>query len=432
MSMTQQQQHQFQTNMKNLEELINKYKEDINKLKKSKKKYKDELKKIYEINEELGLDDEDNFDKIRVIYKKYKDIYKVNNFIELIKKLFNINNDIINVLEYNNYNNIYDLIENLNNTDYTEDIIVNYNLSLNKNNNIDDVYYTNYIKYSSIRNNNIINTNYNKIISKNTEDKIIRPSKVTLNKAFYNKYLSNILKNNNKIIENKLIVDKYKDYIEDMYLDNEAYDNKWLIYSYNSLNNNLKNTPRKKKQKTDQYEVVDEIINKLKNNLDSIKNKEDDKLYKIVYDKNRKDINLYSYIYSNNKVIEKLKNIDINIDKNTSRLKLMLVLFINIKKNKKIYNSDYIFNYYTFKKLNKSGLNILIPKLEELCKNTPVEDESESEEDNFIYENFQEVCNECLGILKKDELIIGYCKKCQEKIKEMEDNYKYEDEYEYY
>lgn len=68
---------------------------------------------------------------------------------------------------------------------------------------------------------------------------------------------------------------KYRDYMEELYLDEEVYDNMWISYSYNSNNNfkfeDKKNTPRRKKEKTEQQEVVNEIVNKLKNNLNIIK-----------------------------------------------------------------------------------------------------------------------------------------------------------------
>lgn len=99
----------------------------------------------------------------------------------------------------------------------------------------------------------------------------------------------------------------------------------------------------------------------------------------------------------------------------------MLKLFANITKNKKIYNSKFIFNYYTFKKLNNVGLNILIPKLEDLCKNTPI-DEDEEENENLSYSQFEEFCNECQNVLNKEEINIGYCKKCQNKMENMEKN----------
>lgn len=413
--MTPKQQQQFQQNMKDLKEITDKYKKEI--------------KYIYD---KIGINDIQDFEKILQTYNKYKDKYNnINSISDLISFLCGIQDSITDFFEEKGFSDIDDITTFINRNKTYIDIendIVDYNLSLNKKENIVEDYYTNYIKYDSIYNRNIINVNYKnntlkrdiKIPTTSTSETKIY-SKVNFNNAFYNKYLNKLIKGNRKITEDKFIIDKYNDYMEDMYLDNEIYDNKWIIYSYNSINNKLiKNTSRKKNEKTDQHVVVDEILNKLNSNLKNILNK-DTVLYDILYKKNRNDINMYSYMYWNNKTIEYIKNIDIKLDPNKSRFKLMLKLFANITKNKKIYNSEFIFNYYTFKKLNNTGLNILIPKLEDLCKNTQIDDDEEKKE-NLNYGPFEEFCNECQNILNKEEINIGYCKKCQNKMENMEKN----------
>lgn len=86
---------------------------------------------------------------------------------------------------------------------------------------------------------------------------------------------------------------------------------------------------------------------------------------------NRKEIDLYSYIFNNkNKVKdieEDLLKDNIKIDVNKSRFRLISNIYNKIKCDDNIYNSNFIFNYYTFKKLNKKGLEYLFVKLENIC-----------------------------------------------------------------
>lgn len=89
-----------------------------------------------------------------------------------------------------------------------------------------------------------------------------------------------------------------------------------------------------------------------------------------IYNINRNNIDIYSYLHNNMDEYDFYKNIkveNINVDKNKSRFELISKVFNIIKNTPELYNSDYIFNYYTFKKLNKEGLDLLLNKLNVLC-----------------------------------------------------------------
>ena len=188
---------------------------------------------------------------------------------------------------------------------------------------------------------------------------------------------------------------KFEDYIINDY--DYYYIKKYKDYKIN--------TPKKRKKKviTDQQGIIGKVINKIKKNIETIK-KKDNNIYDLLYNKNRKDIDLYSYLYLNNSSIEIVKEIDIKIDTNKSRFNLITNIFNKIKNTPILYNSEYIFNYYTFKEINNTGLNDLIDNLNILCnKNTP-----NNEQDELLFE-----CKNpsCIDTINEEDTFCDDCKK---------------------
>jgi hypothetical protein len=216
---------------------------------------------------------------------------------------------------------------------------------------------------------------------------------VTLNNAFYNKYFNELLELKNK--------SKIK----------------------------IKNTIKRKKYiKTNQEEEVNKVLDKIMKSK-KVGNKRIPEIYKIRKEKNRNTIKLYSYInnYKDkledehlNEILEE-ENITIS---NKSKFDKYCKILDKIYNNKLIYESDFLFQPGTFSDINKEGIDLLINKLEILCK----------ENDNDIL-NFKDICNEITKKVEeldikenKDDIdnnILYKCKnaKCDDDEVENEDDY---------
>lgn len=313
-----------------------------------------------------------------------------------------------------------------------EDNIVDYNLSLYNNNKKEDIniYYNQiinkckYEKYTPKTENIIEDNNVYTIPDKVGQSKEFRRSYVLYS---FRKLVNKVIENNkeqfkiNIINKRKInIINRIKDYLEknkkltfeeicNIPLPPVSYDEDILL-NINIVNKKkIKDTPknikpRNKKQNTNQLKVIRNIIDKIVKTTNTVKNKNNE-LYNLLYNKNRNNIDIYSYIYTNENSLETVELVDGKIDKNNSRLKLICNVFDKIKNTPKIYNSDYIFNYYTFKQINNEGFEELIKELNNLCKdNTPNVTDEESEDD-------KELCNICFTNEIEDE-DNGTCFKC--------------------
>lgn len=122
--------------------------------------------------------------------------------------------------------------------------------------------------------------------------------------------------------------------------------------------------------KLDQKKEADLVLGRIKKSLELLNKKKINK--ENIYNVNRRIIDTYSYLHNN--MHEYDSYIDINveglkIDKNKSRFITISKLFNIIKNTPELYNSEYIFNYYTFKKINNEGLDFMIKNLNEICYN---------------------------------------------------------------
>jgi hypothetical protein len=163
--------------------------------------------------------------------------------------------------------------------------------------------------------------------------------KVTLNKAFHNKYLKICLesnKNDKKGNINKEIKMKTKKKI----INKE--DN------INSIINNL----YKKNKKTKSYKI------RLKTNKYIIKMYSD--IFNIKDELNEDDVN---ELYNENHIK----------DTNISRVFIKSEIYNKIYNNNNIYNSDNIINIGLIDKINKSDIELFIYKLELFCKGENIE-----------------------------------------------------------
>lgn len=181
--------------------------------------------------------------------------------------------------------------------------------------------------------------------------------------------------NSNNIVENyrlnnenvELLHYRIKEIVQKGFNTNVLYD---IINK-----NNKQNTPRKPKKPTNQVQVVDNIIRKIRKNTRLLHEKNND-YYNIIYTKNRTDIDFYTTIYNDKNFKDIPSQVDIKLDKNTPRLDRTCGILNFIKNNPALYNSEYIFNYYTFKSVNNTGLEYLYEQLLNLCPTVETNNDS--------------------------------------------------------
>jgi hypothetical protein len=381
-------------------ELMKKLKVDIIELEIKVKDYEDNELRDKKIMDKWGFD---NLNELTNFINKYR-----NHSCKCNCKPVNSKNI---DLDFDNYMVNY----NLSLHDKKPEIIPYYNQIVNK---------SKYEKYTPNTENIIADNNVYTIPDKVGPPKEFRRSYVLYN---FKKLVNKVIENNKKqfkiniINKRKInIINRIKDYLEknkkltfeeicNIPLPPVSYDEDILL-NINIVNKKkIKDTPknikpRNKKQNTNQLKVIRNIIDKIVKTTNTVKNKNNE-LYNLLYNKNRNNIDIYSYIYTNENSLETVELVDGKIDKNNSRLKLICNVFDKIKNTPKIYNSDYILNYYTFKQINNEGFEELIKELNNLCKdNTPNVTNEESESD-------KELCNICFTNEIEDE-DNGTCFKC--------------------
>lgn len=121
---------------------------------------------------------------------------------------------------------------------------------------------------------------------------------------------------------------------------------------------------------------------------------------------------------------------------NISRFNVFTNIYNKINKENDIYESDYVFSPYIFKKINKKGINNLIYKLklfcnkkyslEEIKNNTFLEVDTDDGIDD--YSSFIQTCIYCSGTEVIDETN-GTCNTCKNNMNKKED-YHYSSDYE--
>lgn len=229
------------------------------------------------------------------------------------------------------------------------------------------------------------------------------PPKVTLNKAYYDKYFNLLInKKDEKIktksnkfvlysfknIVNRVIyknkkqrfINKIKDFITCMntFIENrrpkkvgigdalyKKYKKQRILNNFNKfkivknkiilINRIKKYISKYRKQKRRIASVLEKNKKIIKNIIDTNNKYKKYSVYDRLYQSNRNTIDLYSDYYNdyvlNNKKDE-IKLIQHFHDKNSSRFLRMLDLFNLIKKDENLYNSKYIFNYYKLSEVN--------------------------------------------------------------------------------
>lgn len=122
-----------------------------------------------------------------------------------------------------------------------------------------------------------------------------------------------------------------------------------------------------KKEKTEKNieNKINIIIDKIKKNNNLIKDEED---YLKLKNENRYKIDTLSFFYEKYGECNKNNNIkllSISYDKNPSRFRKMVKIYSLIKNNKKLYNSNLLFQYHTFDDICiKDDLVLLINEME--------------------------------------------------------------------
>lgn len=412
---------------------------NINVLKQKKENYKKQLVKINNDLVNLGLDDLDTYDNLKLLYNDNKEKYNVLNIYELLSYLLNINEEIGNFLTYNGFDDIDDVMDFV--SKYKNHICINKPTKyLNHDELIENNYYSQLINSCYIINKQLKEKeiSYNNLLKEVTylrnlylhddgtrkinrlldiKDVMVRPSKVSLNKAYYDRYFKILLnkkdemqknKSNkrfvlyrfrnivNKVIyrnKKKIFNNKVNNAISNMkiYLANllppkvslgEALYNKYKNERITNSINKLKFIKNKiiiinrikkflfnyKKQKRRSIPILEKnkkIINSIINANDRyVKSSLHDEIYK----DNRNMIEKYSnyyekYILENKK--DEIKNIHEYYDKNYNRFLRILELFNYIKKDEEMFNSSYIFDYYKLSDVSKKDNNFkfFLPEL---------------------------------------------------------------------
>lgn len=344
---------------------------------------KDDIKKLEDENNSLNK-------KIDITIGKYNELLRQDE--EMIK--------ILNAKGFNDSNELYDFIDKYKDHKCKEQVT----------------------KISRIHSAWELYEEENNTLNSKNKSFVNRETPLNRFKCIVNKYI----KNNKEEINKKVLIKRIKIYLEknrklsfdeicNIPLHPITSDEETLL-NINILEDDKNNTPfkssikdihnkklnipsktRNKKVITNQKVIVDKTINNIVNNLDIIKSN-DNKLYNILYEKNRKDIDLYSYLHSNIDSLEIVENVDIKIDSNKYRLKRTCSIFDKIKNTPGLYNSEYIFNYYTFKEINKKGVQDLLNKLDILYTNSDNNDD-------------EKICNICFTNEIEDE-DNGACLKC--------------------
>lgn len=158
----------------------------------------------------------------------------------------------------------------------------------------------------------------------------------------------------------------YNDNYEDLYIS--KYKN--ILFEKTNTPKKNKKTINKEKPKQDQEKEAKMALGRIKKSLELLNKKKINK--ENIYNINRRIIDTYSYLYNNMHEYDSYIDINVDglkIDKNKSRFSTISKLFNIIKNTPELYNSEYIFNYYTFKKINNEGLDFMIKNLNELCYN---------------------------------------------------------------
>lgn len=331
------------------------------------------MKKSYQEQEKEIIYLKNNNEKLKSKNKQLNnDIYFYEKKIKQLEINLNIhkkNNDII--LEFSNefgINNIDELFNMLNNyrkdkLKNTENIIPVLNKDLI---NINDHHWKLYIDYLN---------NTNKLIYSYNEKTIIN----YVSSRLKDNYSIDKNKNNNfnlKKTYNNLFIEQYKNYFEDLYLENEIYDNKWImeVYNKNTETNKYKNKKncRKKYNRSNQIDNINKVVNTI------YKKKKNTKLYEYKKEKNKLNIITYNYMFNN---IDKMSEEEINefkkeeyiFDSNNSRLLKKCCIYNKIFNNDIIFNSNYVFHPSLFDNIKESFIELLIYKIELLCKNENIE-----------------------------------------------------------
>lgn len=326
-----------------------------------------------------------------------------------------------------------------------------------------------------------------------------RPIKVTLNKTYHNKYLNILI--NNKKDEKKIITNKnfvlyrfknvvnkiiyknkkrlfherinksiihMKTYISNMLPPkvslNDAFHNKYkkeriisninklkLIYNKIILNNRIKKFLIKyKKEKNKAINILNKNKKIITNIINSNGKYKKSNVYNVLYKNNRDMIDLYSnyyeeYILNNKK--DEIKLLQEYHDKNSGRFLRMLELFNKIRKDVKLYNCSYLFNYYKLSDVTKKDENYNF-FLQDLRFNIGFDDRNhkvtlgdayydyynniylhEDEEIVDSYDEFIYTCIFCRGT-KDIDLNNGTCITCKNNMNKKDDYY-YNSDYEY-
>lgn len=246
----------------------------------------------------------------------------------------------------------------------------------------------------------------NKIIIKKVIN--ILPPKVDLNNCLYKKYKKEKDDRISKI-KNKII----------------------LIFKEKILINRIKKFLKKKK-KNSTPNVNKRVIKSITKSINKYKQSD---IYNSIYKGNRASIDTFSNYYEELIINKKgIKDDDIKLisklhDKNKSRLMRLMELYYFIKKDDALYNSEYIFNYYTLSILHKKNDNFEVffksLKTEIIkdgnnerneqysCKNENCDD-SDVEEDNYCKYCKKDLkkCKSCNIEFVNDELNVYNCEDC--------------------
>lgn len=347
---------------------------EIDKLKNENKKCKEEIRDLEEVMKKkdkyvIKLKDEkkENNKLIENYKEKLKD-YDKNKITELQVNLETalVGNEYY-FHEMNKFKKEVDelkkIIEN-NKVNPLETIKLNTFTNINENNN--------FINNNTFNKKTYYNTFFNKLLYNDLKPNL---SFIDLlnNKSDNKKHNIIINKDNNN--KNTFHIKKYKDYFNDIYLNEEKYDNKWIYYSYNnqinynrSNNNKKKNKKHKEKNKINQEDIVVKTVdNIIKGN--NFKNK-DKNVFDLIYYNNRHMIRRYiEYydLYLENKINkdeykEILKNHEIT-DSNISRHTRICTIYKKIE-DSYLINTDLIYKYWSFQHIPLKKIDEFIELLE--------------------------------------------------------------------
>lgn len=294
------------------------------------------LRKDYDLINTRLKNYEEKDKKLKIFFKKYN-VLDFNELTDIIVKYKNNKCSCIPAKDTNEYKELQKQIEILELNSKKQLKLESQNISLK----------------NEIHNLNQELNNFNNKKKINVENIDIDKIKESIKKE-YDIHIKNITEEHNKIlteIQEENIKLKFK-------IKSEMEDKNILPTPSNSNEN------KGKKLEKNTEEKINIVIDKIIRNNKLIKDEEDRlKLIK----ENRCKIDTLSFFnekYGNNNN-NNIKLLSISYDKNPSRFKKMIKIYSLIKNNKKLYNSNLLFQYHTFDDIGiKDNLVSLIEKME--------------------------------------------------------------------